>query len=157
LVKEDAADSEGDGRNDRPSSPLRYGEKFEELCGYYLSIGMSYQDYWDGDNCMAKYYRDKYEREAERKNYFLWLQGGYVYEAILDASPVLNPFSKRDKPLPYRSEPMPITVAQSKFAKERENNRKLQSGKEAMRAIMIDFNKRFEQKQKEEGGIDDGS
>jgi len=145
-VKADIAQNQEGGQDSRPSSPLRYGEKFEELCGFYLSIGMSYHDYWDGDNCMTKYYRAKYKQDMERKNYFLWLQGAYVYEAIVDASPVLNPFSKMDKPFPYREEPIPLTPEEHKRAKKRENVRKMQRGKEVMRTLMASINKRFADK-----------
>ena len=49
VVTGESTDNDGDGRdNNRPSS-FRYTERFEEECGYYLSIGMTYHDYWDGD------------------------------------------------------------------------------------------------------------
>lgn len=73
----------------------RYGETFEKLCGYYMSLGMGYHDYWDGDCEMARYYRDMDEKVKERQNEALWLQGLYFYEALVDASPVLNAMSKK--------------------------------------------------------------
>ena len=51
---------------------------------------MGYHDYWDGDCEMARYYRDMDEKVKERQNEALWLQGLYFYEALVDASPVLN-------------------------------------------------------------------
>lgn len=140
----------GDGGTSRPSSLFRYGDKFEELCSYYMSLGMSYHDYWDGDNCMTKYYREAEEIKKERRNSELWLQAAYIYEALLDASPVFNPLSKKNKPFPFRSEPIPITASGSKQSDERKKKQRLENGKEAMRAMMAAINDRF--KKKKEGG-----
>lgn len=139
-----------------PSPIVRYGDKFEELCGYYMSLGMSYHDYWDGDNCMTKYYREAEEIKKERRNSELWLQAAYIYEALLDASPVFNPLSKKNKPFPFRSEPIPITSSGSKKSEERKKKQMLENGKEAMRAMMAAFNERFK-KSKKGGEADNGS
>ena len=109
---------------------------------------MSYHDYWDGDNCMTKYYHRADELRKERRNSEMWLQAAYVYEALLDASPVFNPLSGQKKPIPFRSEPIPITVDGSKQAKERRKRKQLENGKAAMRVMMAAINKRFEEKKK---------
>ena len=150
MVTDLASETVGDGGTGRPSPFLRYGDKFEELCGYYMSLGMSYHDYWDGDNCMTKYYREAEEIKKERRNSELWLQAAYIYEALLDASPVFNPLSKKNKPFPFRSEPIPITTSGSKQSDERKKKQRLENGKEAMRAMMAAINDRF--KKKKEGG-----
>lgn len=149
----------GGGTESRSSPLLRYGDKFEELCGYYMSLGMSYHDYWDGDSSMTRYYRRMDEYNRERKNYELWLQGAYIYEALLDASPVYNALSKQKKPFPYRNSPMPITTNESKAAQERDKQERLKKGKEAMRAMVAGINKRFldNQRKREKGGeVDNG-
>ena len=150
MVTDLASETVGDGGTGRPSPFLRYGDKFEELCGYYMSLGMSYHDYWDGDNCMTKYYREAEEIKKERRNSELWLQAAYIYEALLDASPVFNPLSKKNKPFPFRSEPIPITASGRKHSAERTKKHRLENGKEAMRAMMAAINDRF--KKKKEGG-----
>lgn len=147
-------DQEGGGESRLPS--LRYGQKFEELCGYYMSIGMTYEDYWDGDNCKTKYYRKMDELRKERRNYDLWLQGAYFYEALLDASPAFNPMSAKKKPFPYRETPIPITKHESEKVEERTKEKQMQSGKDAMRILMAEINKRFEENQRREGELNDG-
>ena len=120
---------------------------------------MSYYDYWDGDATMTVYYRRMDEHNREQRNFDLWLQGAYIYEALLDASPVYNPLSKQKKPFPYRSAPIPITVNGGKAAKEQEKQNRLKKGKEAMRAMMANINKRFldNQRKREKGGeVDNG-
>lgn len=156
MVTDLPSDDDGGGGTHRPSPLLRYGDKFEELCGYYMSLGMSYHDYWDGDNCMTKYYREAEEIKKERRNSELWLQAAYIYEALLDASPVFNPLSKKNKPFPFRSEPIPITASGSKKSEERKKKQRLENGKEAMRAMMAAINDRFKKK-KEGGEVNDGS
>lgn len=104
---------------------------------------MTYDEYWDGDNQLPKYYRKKHNLEREEKNFFLWLQGAYVYEAILDASPALRAFSKKTKPVPYRSEPIDLKLDDKK-RKEKKNNQKMKNGIEHMRMMMAGINKRFE-------------
>lgn len=155
MVTDSPSDDSGDGGESRPS-PFRYSDRFEELCGYYLSIGMSYEDYWDGDCCMTKYYRKKDTLDRERRNYDLWLQGAYIYEALLDASPVFNPLSAKKKPHPYRETPIPLTANESKKIEEMNKQKQLENGREAMRMMMIEFNKRFEEKTEKGGELNDG-
>ena len=139
-------DGEGGVGENRPSSPLRYSDKFEELCPYYLSLGMSFYDYWDGDCTMTKYYRKMEEKTRERDNFNAWLQGMYIYEAMLDVSPVFNPFAKKPKPEPYRSEPVPITMQEFKRQEEQRKKERIANGKKAMQAMVAEFNKRFSEK-----------
>lgn len=136
--------SPGDKKKGEQEPLPSYTKQFEKVCGYYLSIGMSYEDFWDGEPDKARFYRDKHKRDLERKNQELWLQGIYIYEAILDAAPVLNPLSKKKNPIPYRTEPLPLTGIESKEQKERTNNQKMSNGLMKMREIMANVNKRFE-------------
>lgn len=107
---------------------------------------MSYSDYWDGDCEMAKYYRDKYEYDREQANYDLWLQGAYIYDALLGASPMFRDWSKRTKPYPYRDTPAPITQREIKHKTELDQKKLLENSKNAMRAMMIHWNQKFAEK-----------
>lgn len=69
-------------------------------------MGMSYDEFWHGDFKLVKYYRKAYELKQKIKEQDLWLQGMYVYEAILDASPILHAFAKSGtRPRPYPEKP----------------------------------------------------
>ena len=103
---------------------------------------MTYDEFWDGDNQLPKFYRRKHEYERDEKNFFLWLQGAYIYEALLDASPALRPFTKKTKPVEYRSEPIPLSNSRKK--QQERNEKKMKNGIEAMRRMMTNVNKRFE-------------
>lgn len=136
-------------------SPLfRYSNIFDDLCPYYMSIGMSYQDYWDGDCEMVIPYRKAAELDKERQNTYLWLQGMYFYNALLCASPVLNALSKDKKPRPYLEEPIPIT---RKYAEKQEDDREKKQFEEnlnAMDRFMAEINKKFEKGGEEDGNTD---
>ena len=99
-----------------------YADIFEQLCPYYMSIGMSYDEFWNGDVAMVKAYRVAYELKEKRRNQELWLQGMYFYEALCDASPLFRFSMKKGmiKPEPYLHEPYPITVAEVREREARE-------------------------------------
>lgn len=85
-------------------------EKFNELCPFFISIGMTYEQFWYDDLTIAKMYLKAYkikqERELEMDQWHMWKQGMYIYEAFCDVSPVLHAFSKKGtKPLPYPEVP----------------------------------------------------
>lgn len=147
LVTGSASHAATGGGKSRQPVVSRYGEIFEEQCGYYMSMGMSYHDYWDGDSTMTKYYRDMYEVERDRQNELLWLQGMYFYEALCDASPILNSASRKRKPLPYRKQPIPLTKSANKKMKDRENKQRMNNGIEVMRQKMASINKKFSGKE----------
>ena len=49
----------------------------------------------------------------KRKNEELWLQGMYIYEAIIDVAPALRPMGG-SSPTPYSKEPYPLTEEERK-------------------------------------------
>ena len=136
---------EGDGQSVPFSNS--YTDTFYEVFPFYLSIGMTPEQYWDGDPQLAKHYRKADEQKRQRKNQELWLQGMYIYEALCDVAPIFHAFAKRGtKPTPYTDHPYSIT------AKEREGEKKLQEERERdkarryMESQMAKLNKRFESK-----------
>lgn len=57
----------------------------EETFPYYLAIGMSSSEYWNGDPVLAKYYREAHKLKQEQENEKMWLQGMYFYDALSTA------------------------------------------------------------------------
>lgn len=100
---------------------------------------------------MAKHFREKNKRDIERKNMELWLQGEYIYEAILYASPVYNVFNKHPKPIPYRDEPIPLTQHERDDKEDRDNKKKMEAGKDIMMGLMESINARFKKKEQADG------
>lgn len=136
---------EGGGRSVPFSNS--YTTKFYEVFPYYLSIGMTPEQYWDGDPILAKYYRQADELKRKRKNQELWLQGMYIYEALCDVAPVLQAFAKKGtKPLPYTDHPYSLTTKELEDEKKRQEEREREKAKRYMEAQMAKLNKRFESK-----------
>ena len=136
------------GSEPKGSAPsFTYTEKFYELFPYYLSIGMTPEQYWDGDPTLTEYYRKADKIRIERRNEELWLQGMYIYEALCDVSPVLHAFAKKGtKPQPYSNKPYAISEEQHKRVEEEKERKRVEKGKRFMEALMKSNNKRFEGK-----------
>lgn len=125
----------------RDTTPKSFSETFYEHLPYYLSIGMTPDEYFNQDCTLVKYYREAQKLKREERNQELWLQGMYIYEAIGDMSPVLRAFSKKGtKPLPYPTEPYPITKAEVEARKQREEERQAERIKAKFSAWAINFN-----------------
>lgn len=94
---------------------------FEHEAPYYLSIGMTYQEYWNGDVWSIVDARRADKLRADRKNQELWLQGMYFYEAMGAISPLLHAFAKKGThAAPYRAEPYPIGGEKPKLETEQD-------------------------------------
>ena len=134
-----------DGGGTDKSYPLfdTYTEYFNYVFPYYLSIGMTYDLFWNGDSSLVKYYRQAQELIVDRRNQELWLQGLYVYEAICDAAPLFNPMGKKGaKAKPYVEEPFPITDKQRKKAVVEKEKRIAAKGKRLMENLRLSAEKR---------------
>lgn len=140
--------SSTEGRGGVTATPLKtYTEKFHELFPYYLSIGMTEEQYWDRDSTLVVAYRKAEELKTNRKNQEMWLQGAYVYEALCRVSPLLHAFAKKGtKPVPYIAEPFAITEKQAEYRQEEKEKKNFDKGKTMMEGFMIRHNKKFEGK-----------
>ncbi len=111
--------------NDSKVEQIFLTDKFDKLCPFYMSIGMTYEQFWNDDVTIAQYYlqsfKIKEKRENEKIKWTIWEQGLYIYEAICDVSPILRAFSKATKPLPYPEKPYGIEEKQKESDKSKDN------------------------------------
>ena len=143
MVSGSLSVKEGGERNVRPLF-LTYTEQFYEMFPYYLSIGMTPEQYWDGDPMLAKYYRQADELRNERKNQELWLQGLYVYEALCDVAPIMHAMAKKGtKAQPYPERPYSLTEKQRRQEKEEQERRVADKGRMFMERLMQQNNAKF--------------
>lgn len=134
--------ADGSGRSAPVSNS--YATVFEEHFPYYLAIGMSAEQYWDGEPSLAKAYRKADEIRQKRRNEELWLQGMYIYEALCDVSPMLHAFAKRGtKPRPYSDRPYAITNRDREEEHRVKMEKEREKAKNYMEAKMAAINKRF--------------
>lgn len=124
-----------------------YTEQFYNVFPYYLSVGMTYEQFWEGDPILAKYYRQADEITIERKNQELWLQGMYIYEALCDVAPLLQAFGKKGtKATPYCEKPYAITEKQIRKEAEEKERLNMLKAQRFMEALRASTNARFEGK-----------
>ena len=144
LVSGSASSDNSEGGDN--VAPLKsYGEIFDEQFPRYLAMGMTTEEYWNGDNNLPKMYREADKIKRERRNQEFWLQGLYIYEAMLDVSPVLHAFAKKGvKPLPYRTEPIPVTQEVARLKEEQEEQARYDKAKERMQMFMQANNQKYE-------------
>ena len=146
MVSSSSSATEG-GEQDGSLPHSTYTKYFYDLFPYYLSIGMTPEQYWDGDCTLVKYYRKAEELRNEKRNQELWLQGMYIYEAICDVSPILHAFAKKGaKPHPYSSKPYAISEKQIRQEREDKERKIAEKGRRYMEALMQSTNKRFEER-----------
>ena len=150
-----SSETEGGGGDRRPATLFAHSPKFYEVFPYYLAIGMTEEQYWDRDCELVRHYRRAAQIRQELADQQAWLQGAYVYEALLDAAPVLHAMAKRGtKPLPYRKEPFGVFLSKDRsdrVARSREE----QQDEKAM-AMMHMFAEATNRRFREKGGGGDG-
>jgi hypothetical protein len=142
---------EGD-KADKPSPPLSYTDIFEKHFPYYLAIGMTPDDYWNGDNDLVKAYREADRIKQDRMNHEKWLQGAYIYEALCAASPLLNGFSKRGKPYPYAKEPYKAPERETTRSNVEKEKQEMLENKAKFEIMMKRINAKFERKEVNKNG-----
>ena len=127
-----------------------FSDTLDKLCTYYMALGVSYDEFWNGDYTMLKFYVERHRIAVEQKNEELWLQGVYFYEALCTA--LSNAFSKGSKSK-YPEKPHRLTEM-TEEEKEAENKAKV----EEFRSQLMALGRRFEAKHKrEQGGENLGS
>lgn len=102
-----------------------------------MSIGMSYDEFWEGDAALPKFYREAYrlkrERETEQANFNAWLQGFYnakAYAVVLE-----NAFAdKNSEPSRYFDKPVPL---EKKNAEEQQED--VEAARLRMRIALDNF------------------
>ena len=135
--------------DDTPKSVV---EIFDDQCAYYISIGMTYTEYWDGDAMMPRFYRKAEELKQKRENYNAWLQGAYVYEAIKDLAPSINAFSKGHSK-PYRDTVIPITPTEIREHEEKKKKERYDENLARFKGLVQQINEEMMKNQE----VADGS
>lgn len=117
----DFPNDEGGEQNTSSAAPVSYTEIFYEHLPFYMSIGMTYDEFWNGPCDLKKYYRKAHEIKVKRDNFNAWIQGRYIYDAICAVSPILRFSMGKGKveAHPYLQEPYPTSEREIRERQER--------------------------------------
>jgi hypothetical protein len=130
-----------------------YGDIFDEFLPEYLAIGMTYDEYWDGEfgtkRAARKAYAIRVKNEqmlADRQN---WYMGQYLLAALRSIPLLVAGLNvKSSTKLPdYPSKPFMETIEDQKkeeVRKQKEEDQ-IKLSMAMMQAAFSRFNKRFEQ------------
>ena len=115
-------------------SPEETVRQLDEKCILCMSLGMSYMDYWEGENCLPSFFMQAYNkrrrREMEEQNFSAWLNGLYNMQAF--GVVLSNAFAKSGSPrAEYPGKPMEI------FPREMTEKEKLEEQERAELAAEI--------------------
>lgn len=114
-----------------------FTEIFYNHFPFYLAIGMTYDEYWNMDSTLVRYYRKAEEIRRKLKNEELWLQGMYIYEALCDVSPVLHAFAKAGtRPIPYSKAPYPLTEQEYRERQEQDKRERIALMRKRLEAMV---------------------
>ena len=139
---------------DKPkqTSPYPYGDIFDELFPHYLLMGMTPEQYWDGESGLKRAFRKAYElkveheqRAADRNN---WFMGWYMIR-VLQAVPLLvgGLNVKSSTKLPeYPEKPFleEIEIRQKEESRKKHEEDQAKLAMAMFQAMATRFNKNFE-------------
>lgn len=139
------------GTSDRTSNSRQtytFKDLFYSQAPYYLSIGMTANEYWNEDVEYVVHYRKAWKIKQDRLNQQLWLQGMYVYDALLDTPIVVSGFAKKgEEKRKYPTEPYALTVEQQKQREADKERAHQMEIKNKLVAFASQFNKKMRDKE----------
>ena len=129
----------GELLSDPSEEPKRISmsEIFWEAYPAYLTMGMSSDEYWNGDARACRAYRKKQEEELKLQDEMLWRQGAYIYHALICVAPYFNSI-KPQRPEEY-IKPFSF-MAEERNRKEAEQNQ-INRGVAAFQVWADNFNR----------------
>ncbi|MGN0620558.1 MAG: hypothetical protein ACI4I9_01720 [Porcipelethomonas sp.] len=118
----------------KSEAPVRYTDIFNECFPFYLSIGMTYEQFWEGDSTLPVFYRKahklKIRDEYDRINYTCWLQGLYMQAAVSSC------FSRKSA---YPEKPFEL---ETDYKSKQPDEQQMTDNADMFAAFVYEFNKR---------------
>ena len=128
-----------------------FTEIFATAFPQYLFMGMSYDEFWRQDPSLVIAYRQAWKMKVSHRNWEMWMQGGYFYDALLKVAPVMSGGMGKGKTEPgkYPGKPYPLTKKEVREQEEERRRAALQKML-AMFSAESDYNKAKAEQQKQE-------
>lgn len=114
-----------DGSSD--DAHMSLAETFTSLCPVYMAMGMTYDEFWNCNTKVHKAYRDAWKQKKQYRNWELWMQGAYIYDALLKVAPVMRAALSKTRvdPGKYLEEPYPLTEKEANDREEAKRQARL--------------------------------
>lgn len=145
--------SEGEKPADEPRD---WGDIFDEMFPHYLVMGMTPEQYWDGESGLKKAYRKAYkirmETEARIADRNMWIQGMYIRDALASTPQFVAGFIPKGVRIPpYPDKSISEQVDENRKEEKRKENeqKQMKLAMAMLQAKFLQFNKRFEEQQKQ--------
>ena len=116
---------------------MTLSEIFWEAFPSYLTMGMTSDEYWNGDARLCRAYREKRRLEMRLQDEMMWRQGAYIYHALICVAPYFNSI-KPQKPEDYIE---PFSYSQDEEKQRKAEEQQLQRGVAAFQAWADNFNR----------------
>lgn len=136
-----------------------YADILDEALPQYLSMGMTAEEYWDGEcglkRAFRKAFRLRLENEERIADRNMWLMGAYIRDAMQSMYVMVNGFvPKGVRATPYPDKPRLETYAEMKKAeaKQKAEEKQQQLAMAMFHAMAAKFNKNFERRQEPGSG-----
>ena len=142
----------------RQTSPTPYGDIFDEAFPHYLVMGMTAEQYWDGESSLKTAYRKAYRMRIENERRLAdqngWYMGQYIMQAIAAVPLFVAGFNTKGAHIPeYPDKPFLEKAEEEKREKEDQKKQEDQS-KLAMamfQSMVAKLNRNIEKRLQEEG------
>lgn len=95
-------------------------DMLDRVCAYYMAIGVSFDEFWNGDYTQLKYRIEANRLMLKERNREMWIQGMYVYDAVMTAMYNANRGKKPQKE--YMDKPIRITKQSEEEEEEEAKN-----------------------------------
>ena len=143
----------------RQTSPTPYGDTFDEAFPHYLVMGMTAEQYWDGESSLKIAYRKAYRMRIENERRLAdqngWYMGQYIMQAIAAVPLFVAGFNTKGAHIPdYPDKPFLEKAEEEKREKENQKKQEDQS-KLAMamfQSMVAKLNRNIEKRLQEGSG-----
>lgn len=148
-----------DGESVESDSPsyATFTEAFFDVFPQYLAMGMTSDEFWNGNPLLVKSYRKAYQLRQKAEEWARWRNGMYVYAAIGNLAPILRASfgGCTVKPKEYMDKPFPMTEEEAKQQEEERQSESIKKMLAVMRRESADNQRRQLEAKEAKSNADD--
>lgn len=131
---------------------MTYADIFEDICSYYMSIGVTYEEFWYGDFAICKYARQAEKLRRKKANQEMWWNAIYLFKTMIDVSPAFHDFGDGKKTQIKFSldQPLPMDAKEAELHAQMKREREQEEFLAKMVAYTQEHNKAMKESENKE-------